>query len=240
MEPVNLICLPFAGGNKFCYRPFQDKLPSYLNLITLEYPGRGTRPYEPLLTDMDQLTGDVFRQFEKVAGNRRYALYGHSMGGLTACLLVRKILRENIRPPLHLFITGTAGPSAASREERKRHLLSKAEFIAELKSLNGSPPELLENEMLLDYFEPIIRADFKVSETFAYREQAPLNIPLTVITGTEEDMMPEEIMSWQQESYIPVDFKTMAGGHFFIFDQTRPLINIMAEKLSPYVNIMQL
>jgi surfactin synthase thioesterase subunit len=158
------------------------------------------------------------------------------MGGLAACLLARRIVAESLPPPLHLFVTGTSGPSASSREEKKRHLLSKEGLIAELKKLNGSPREVLEDEVLLEYFEPIIRADFRVSENFRYRLEAPMRIPITVITGMEEEMTPEEIGTWQQETCIPVDFIRMPGGHFFLFDHIGRVLGIITEKLSSYLN----
>jgi surfactin synthase thioesterase subunit len=231
MEKINLFCLPFAGGNKYSYRAYEEKSPAFLKILPLEYPGRGSRINEPLTTDISFLVEDLYSQMKGLIDQREYAIYGHSMGGLLACLLTRRLLDKERRPPLHIFVSGTTGPASSGRDEKKRHLLGKQDFFAELKSLNGSPAEILDNEELLDYFEPILRADFEASETYIYEELPPLPIPFTVITGTEEDMEMDDIRTWQKESEFKIDFIRMPGNHFFIYQYPAKIIEIIAKKV---------
>lgn len=240
MEKINLFCLPFAGGSKYSYRLYEENLPSFLHLVPLEYPGRGTRLSEPLKEDVDQLVQDLYTQIEDRLEQSPYAIYGHSMGGLMAYLLTRKIIENGKTPPLHLFITGTPGPAASSRTERKRHLMDKKTFIEEVRSLNGSPDEILQNDELLEYIEPILRADFKVSENYNYLREGMLNIPMTVITGTSENIKQEEILLWQKETQMAVDFRRMPGHHFFIFKYPYEIIQIIAKKLVVHYKSYQL
>ncbi len=207
-KKINLYCLPFAGGNKYSYREFVEKTPSFLNIITLEYPGRGARIKEPLLADINSLVDNLYTQISSDINDEiNYGIYGHSMGGLLCYLLTLKILENKKQVPTHIFITGTSGPSSPSRqEEKKRYLLDRKEFIEEIKALDGMPEEILQNDELLYYFEPILRSDFKLSENYIYQPHEPLNIPFTVITGGEEDMEHEEIQSWQNETTHKVEF----------------------------------
>ena len=231
-KKINLYCLPFAGGNKYSYREFVEKAPSFLNIITLEYPGRGAKIKEPLLSDINALADNLYKQISNEIDGNNYGLYGHSMGGLMSYLLTLKILENNKQAPSHLFITGTSSPSAPSRQqEKKRYLLDKKEFIKEIKELDGMPEEILQNEELLYYFEPILRADFKLSENYIHQDHAPLNIPIMVITGTGEDLEPEDIQSWQKETTCKADFKKLPGKHFFIFKHTQTIIDIISKKL---------
>lgn len=231
MKKINLYCLAFAGGNKYSYREFADKAPSFLNIIPLEYPGRGARVKEPLLSNIVALVDDLYSQVKANGDQKEYAIYGHSMGGLTGYLLAKKLVENGHRAPLHLFITGTSGPSAISRTEKKRYLLETSEFIQEIKDLDGMPDEILSNEELLQYFEPILRSDFKASETYLHEGTDPVNIPITVITGTEEDMELEEIYLWQKESSYKVDFKQLPGKHFFIFQHIYQIFEIITQKI---------
>ena len=231
MNAVNLFCLPFAGGSKFSYRKYEEIAPPHINLIPIEYPGRGTRTRSPLITDVNLLTQDIYSQIEHLLNMGRYAIYGHSLGGLLGYLLAMEIVRRGQTPPVHLFITGTMGPSAPARELKKRHLLEKEDFIEELKCLNGCPKEILEDDDLLEYFEPILRADFEASETYKYEEAPPLKIPITVITGTDEEMNINDIGLWQKESALPVDFRRMKGKHFFILDHSNEIVDIISKKL---------
>ena len=231
MQYINLFCIPFAGGSKYSYRELEELAPAFLKFIPLEYPGRGARAKESLISDLDILTEDLYQQVKHSLDRSSYAIYGHSMGGLLGFLLTRKIIANCHLPPLHLFITGTKGPSALEKETKNRHLLEKSEFIEEIKKLDGLPEEMLANDELLDYFEPILRADFKATETYKYEEDHPLNIPITVITGTEEDATPEEVALWQKETICSVDIKRMKGTHFFIFRSPGTIISIMSNKI---------
>ncbi|HEY8780381.1 MAG TPA: thioesterase domain-containing protein [Mucilaginibacter sp.] len=234
-KKINLLCLSFAGGNKYSYRTLFDKAPSFLNIMPLEYPGRGTKITEHLVSDIHILVNELYGQVKEIADKEKYAVYGHSLGGLVAYLLTLKLMENRHRQPEHLFITGTDGPSSLSRLEKKRSLLPKDEFIKEIKDLGGMPNEILESEELLDYLEPILRNDFRVSETYLYEDRGPLNIPITVITGSEEDMEEEDVLLWQKESYLPVDFSQMPGGHFFILEHKDKLLEIISEKLTKHL-----
>lgn len=228
---MKVFCLPFAGGNKYSYRVLEQHTPTPLQLVTLEYPGRGTKINEPLMYDMEKLVDYMYHQLIDLLDNESYAIYGHSMGGHLACLLTRLLIKKNKPAPVHVFVSGTPGPAASLANERKRHLLSKEELIEELRILKGSKNEVLEDEDWLAYFEPILRADFQVSETFNYQPTGPLLIPFTVVTGTDEDMEPADIKIWQNETAFPVDFKQMPGAHFFIYDQPKALMDLLSGKL---------
>ena len=234
-KSIYLFCLPFAGGNKYSYREYIEKAPPFIKVYPLEYPGRGSRMKEPLMSNVEELIDDLYAQMKTLADKHDYAIYGHSMGGLLSYLLAIKVMENNLRAPLHLFITGTTGPSALSRKEKIRHLMGKTEFIQEIKDLKGMPDEILESEEMLQYFEPILRSDFKVSENYTYEYHSPLDIPFTVITGTEEDMEIEDIRLWQKESKFTVDFKQFQGNHFFIYTHVDNIVDIIGKKLQGFI-----
>jgi surfactin synthase thioesterase subunit len=143
-------------------------------------------------------------------------------------LMTLKLLENKHKLPEHLFITGTTGPSAL--EKKKRHLLPQDEFIKEIKDLGGMPDEILQSEDLLNFLEPILRNDFKNGEAYIYKNHGPLNIPMTVITGTEEDMEYEDVLLWKNESNL-VNFMQMPGGHFFILQHIEEILKIISENL---------
>ncbi|GAA3913505.1 hypothetical protein GO495_24470 [Chitinophaga oryziterrae] len=239
MKSINLICLPFAGGNRYSYRDYELKCPPFIKLIPVESPGRGVRIREPLMYSMSVIVEDMYRQIKDIVDLQPYAIYGHSMGGLGAYLLTQKLLERGHMAPITLFITGTTGPSAISRQGKKRHLLSKKEFIEEIIALDGMPEEILKNEEMIEYFEPILRADFTATETYVHRESLPFDLPVTVITGDEEDMKDEDILRWQNVTIREIDFRKMSGKHFFIFKHPEAIIDIISDKLTTHSKIFQ-
>ena len=76
----------------------------------------------------------------------------------------------------------------------------------------------------------------KVCENYIHRYDEPLNIPITVITGTEEDMEEEDILLWQKETNLEIDFNRLEGKHFFIFKKKKEVMDIIEKNLSVNAN----
>jgi len=239
MKKVDLICLPFAGGNKYSYRGFEEKAPSFIQIVSLNYPGRSNRANEPLLTDIKGVVKDTFRQLKDLINGQDYALYGHSMGALVAILSAREISRHLLKLPLRLFVTGTIAPAARTGQEEKFHYLDKKEFLDKIISFEGLPQEIIQDQELLDYYEPILRADFTATESYRYQEASPLDIPLTVINGTDEDIKNEDVQLWQKETKRVVDFMQMPGKHFFIFKNAAEVMNVISDQLQSQVQFFK-
>jgi surfactin synthase thioesterase subunit len=236
MNTINLFCLPFAGGNKYSYRAYEKKAPPFLKILPVEYPGRGTRSTEPLLRSIDQLVNDVYNQLKQKFGEKPYAIYGHSMGALAAYLLTEKVVANGHPPPVHLFVTGAQGPNALSNEEKKTYLLPREEFMKAITDMDGIPSELLMHKELLDYIEPILRADFTITDTYRHRQTDMLHVPITVITGSEEGLKHEDILTWKDETTEQTDFYQMSGKHFFIAQHAEEIMRIVSTKIMAVKN----
>lgn len=234
MNKINLICLPYAGGGRSAYYHYTAISPKELNILTIELPGRGARYGEAPLCDIQMMVDDILRQVRRKL-DQPYAIYGHSMGAILAYLLAGKIDSERLNPPLHLFLTGSGGPSMVQRE-RKLSDLGRSELTETLKEMGGIPDEILKNEHHLDIFLPILRADFKAIDNFEYVQREKLNVPLSVITGSEEDVSVERAEAWRKETSATVDIRRLPGNHFFIFDYGSTIIELIVNALFPRVS----
>lgn len=231
MKKITICCFPFAGGSKYSYREFTANPPVSLNFIPLEWPGRGARFKEPILNDLEAIVEDVFNNLkDQLDWNQPYAFYGHSMGATVGFLVAQKIAQSSLPKPLHLFFTGRAAPSV-KRNQAYLHSLPKAQFIQKVRALGGMPEEILGNSDLMDFFEPILRADFEALETHHYQPSEPLDIPIDVVIGTKEDISMEQAFAWKKESTASVQIKKMDGDHFFIFKHSLHMMQFMADKL---------
>jgi surfactin synthase thioesterase subunit len=228
---VKLLCFPFAGGSKYSYNLYARATPRSVQIIPVEYPGRGARFKETLMTDIKQIVEDCFQRIKEYT-SERYAIYGHSMGSVVAYLLTKKIIEHELPPPVHLFVSGRGGPSFVDAMPA-RSLLAKDKFIEALKVLGGSPEEVLNDDGLMNFFEPIFRADFRALETYQYEDTEPLNIPITLMSGTEEYLTKDHINAWQRETTFPIDFKLFPGNHFFIFNHAAEIMKIITQRTIP-------
>jgi surfactin synthase thioesterase subunit len=158
-----------------------------------------------------------------------YAIYGHSMGTLLGYLVTQRIVQSGKNPPLHLFMTGCRAPSA-NRDE-KRHLLPKDQFIAKLREYGGTLDDILNDADLMNFFEPVLRADFECIENYVHSSATPLDIPITVIIGSEEPTTPSDAQLWQKETTQPLAFHQFPGKHFFIFNHQESIIRLIVRDL---------
>ena len=229
MEAMRMFCLPFAGGNKYAYQSYAQLAPSFMKVTPLELPGRGRRADEPLLTNIQAMADDVFQQI-RYQLNLPYVLYGHSMGGLLAYLLTKKIISTSCYPPSHLFVTGCAAPSV--REKSAMHKLPKHDFLQELKHLGGCPDEILNSPDSMNFFEPVIRADFQAVEQYEYLDTTPFDVPITAMFGMSERVLDVEMTSWQKETTEDVDIIRMHGNHFFIYPFAFQIVKVIARKIN--------
>ncbi len=225
--PIKILCFPFAGGNKYSFSSFTQHLPDSFTMNTYEPPGRGLRIREPLITDMRLLVEDAMRWIEPFLTSS-FVIYGHSMGSLLGYLVAKELQRTKRKMPLHLFVTGSVGPSSRSREEIY-HDLPKKEFMDKLKSLGGCPPDILEDESVMDFFEPIIRADFQVIDHYRYLPSNPFDIPITCVIGDQEDITREEGESWACETTERFILRVVPGDHFFIKHFHHELVSLLVS-----------
>ncbi|MFK7983171.1 MAG: thioesterase II family protein [Saprospiraceae bacterium] len=226
---MQLICLPYSGGSSFAYQPLAAYWSKSWKVTTLILPGRGQRIGEPLVVNMEDLVNDCWQQIKNHL-EQPYAFFGHSLGSRLAYLLAHKAREEGCSLPVHLFLSGTKGPSVPPTTPY-RYLFSKTAFKNKLEEYGGISEELLNNADAFDFFEPIIRADFQAIETWKYYQKAALNIPTTVITGTAEEMTEKEVQKWQQEFSTKVAFIKMKGNHFFLFNHPQQFVALMQNHL---------
>ena len=227
---MKFIFIPFAGGSQYSYHQFMQSAHKFnIRIMAVEYPGRGGRFREPLLEDVNEMVEDIFRQVkDHIHGP--YCIYGHSLGAIAGYLLTHKIIAMGLRKPVHLFFSGCAGPSIPNKTPFK-NLTTTASFIEKLVELGGCPDELLNNTDLLNVFEPIIRADFAVSDSYVHTPRAPFNIPLTVMIGSGEQITHEEAQAWQEETSRKIEVKTFEGNHFFILGKEEEILDLLSVRV---------
>jgi surfactin synthase thioesterase subunit len=203
--------------------------PPGIRIIPLEYPGKGNRQNEPPLDNMNAIVKDLLPRI-KWRLTRPYAFYGHSMGAITSYLLIKRILEEDLPPPEHLFVSGAAGPSVPHRHPDVSHL-PKEEFFQSIKQMGGSPVEMFEDKLLLDFLEPVLRPDFHAIEHYEYEKTDPFDIPISVFIGKEEDILIQEAMKWNEETTNTADIHFLDGNHFFIFEKGPQMMKTIYSNL---------
>ena len=200
--------------------------------MVIELPGRGKRILEPLVISRDAALMDLAMAIRSRLNGQPYMIYGHSMGAFFTPGIADMLHRSG-KPPVGVVVSGTPTPVVA--EGMARHKMSQEELAVELRTMGGVPEEYFHSPELIDFFEPIVRADFQLVETPVPAEQIPvLNVPVHAMMGTEE-WFNERIDEWKNFTTAGCTTELMTGGHFFIHDHAPELALRLKECYDRYL-----
>src|SRR5262245_38626203 len=94
--------------------------------------------------------------------------------------------------------------------------LSKEEFLAEIERFGGTPPEILNSPELLEFYHPVLRADFALCDTYRYEEGPMLDCPIAAFGGdSDEDIAFDDLYDWGAETRGSFAVRLFTGNHFF-------------------------
>jgi medium-chain acyl-[acyl-carrier-protein] hydrolase len=228
---LRLFCLPYAGGGARIYRTWADALPDDVEVCAVQLPGRDQRHNEAPITDAAMLVGAlsvVLRQYLDMP----YALFGHSMGAVLAYELARRLGTVYEHEPSALFVSAHGAPHLPPRRPPSHHLPDD-EFIARMKALNGTPPEVFGNPELLALLLPMVRADFKLVETYAELPGPRLSCPVFAMGGrSDTDVPPTSLEAWAAVTRGRFESMLFEGGHFYINSERETLLTVLTKYLS--------
>ncbi len=215
---ARLYCLPHAGGTARVFRPWQQLLRTHIDIRALDYPGHGTRIGQPLRDSIERIAHIVADEIMSQPQDLPYALFGHSMGSLAAFETCHILSARRAALPSLLIACGHRAPRLPSSSPAM-HDAPHAEFVAHLRELGATPPELFSAPDLLELILPGLRTDFRACETYSPHDRAPLPIPIAVYGGLgDKDTTRETLHAWQEETAGACTVRMFPGGHFFVSD----------------------
>lgn len=235
MKNVSVICIPYAGGNKYSFKELNSFFSDKVNFVTLELPGRGERIHENLLSDLPSMVNDLYGQLEPYLENE-YVVYGHSMGGMLGNLLIQNLCEAGEKLPFHFFVSGCRCP-ANNYTRKMHHLLSDLKFKQELYKLGGIPEEICNSSELMDYFLPILREDFRAMEIYQNKNKAKHSVSITALAGTEECIDEENLNGWSKETSGELKTFWFQGNHFFINSHFKEIAMLIKDVIDKEVRV---
>lgn len=229
---MKLFCIPYAGGSATIYYPWKRQLLPNVQVIPLELAGRGERMGEPFYSDIGgDGADDLFARIAPMLDGSPFALFGHSMGTLFAYELAHRIRRETGAFPAHVLLSGRGAPHTRYGKT-PIHGLPDQQFQEEVLRLGGTPKEVFENEELSQIYTPILRADYRLCETYLDSGKTEkLACPITVMRGTQDHYSREEAEAWRTYARGDVRIIEFEGGHFFIHECRDQVVEAIFKSL---------
>jgi surfactin synthase thioesterase subunit/glycosyltransferase involved in cell wall biosynthesis len=231
---IRLFSFPHAGGGVSVFHGWSEELnpgdtparvrqPNVVRsepgvspviLCPVRLPGRENRASEPMPASMRELVTALGEAIEPYL-DAPFAFYGQSMGAAVAFELSRALCASDRPLPACLIVSAARAP-----QYRLGHVPgpepTEAEFIGELRGLEGVPPSVLDNPELLRLLLPVLRADAALYRNYVYSEQPPLACPIRAYGGAEDpNVTREHLEGWARQTTSSFAVHVFPGGHFF-------------------------
>lgn len=230
---LRLFCFPYAGGSASIYHEWGGFFEENIEVVAIQPPGRTSRINEPPHQTMAALVAEIITQAAYITSTL-YVFFGHSLGGQVAFELTRQLTLHGFKLPEHIITSGSRVPHIPSKNE-KTYNLPHDEFIASLKVLKGTPTQLLENDELMSFLLPLIRADFKIAESYQI-PKTEVSCPITVFSGTKDSgITAQQLMQWRDLTSKIFEMKKVDGEHLFIHSHKEEVIVLINTIISMYL-----
>ena len=233
---VRVFCFPNAGGGATAYRAWQRKqlLPPDIELCPVQLPGREGRLREPLVTRLDRLVDRLVPALQP-AFDLPFAFFGHSMGAMISYELAQRLRADGAPEPRALLVSGRRAPHIPS-DDSPSHTLPDDQLVERIRSMGGTPQEVLDHPELMAMMLPLLRGDFELVETWTSPERPPLDCPITVFGGRDDKLAsPAGLEAWSEVTNGPCSVQMFSGGHFFLHNHTDALMVSIARALATAV-----
>jgi medium-chain acyl-[acyl-carrier-protein] hydrolase len=225
---LRLFCFPCAGGSAATCEGWAEFLPG-VEVCAIELPGRGALFRRPPLRRLAAMVDFAVEAIEPLA-NLPFALFGHSMGGVTALEVARELSRRDKRAAC-LIVSSCPPPHLPSRRGFLLHTLPDGRLVEELTKLEGVPDALLRKRDMLEAFLPTIRADLEARETWT-SQTGDIGLPILAAAGvTDRLVWPADLAEWSKYTSRRFRVAQLDGGHFFIRSHQSAFLALVHETL---------
>ncbi len=232
-DTTKLICLPYAGAGASFYRPWAALAGGSLEIVALQLPGRERLIDEEPYRNVHQAVDGLLTQLRDRLGNSgdgggRLALFGHSLGAVLAYELAHRLVDEPGAELVHLFVSGSPEPSRG--RERRATGLSDEDFLARVGDFAGYHHAALDDPEMREMILPALRADVEMHENYVPGTDLPLNVPLTVIRGEDDELVGyDDVESWSKVAGHDFEHVEVPGGHMYLTDTAATLVRLIVS-----------
>lgn len=212
------------------YYPLKIHIKDSIELCPIELAGKGLRMQESFCNTFKDLIDDAINAIISTADFQPYAIFGYSMGSLLAYEVALKLYGKLRISPKMIFFAASS-PLHVPSDRKNLYGLDDKMFIQRLIDFGGLASEVVECPELLEFFLPIIRADFKLIHDYNITKPKPaLPVDFTVMYS-DEDNKDNNIGEWDKYTMKTCEYYRFPDGHFFINQHYEEIADIINNKL---------
>jgi surfactin synthase thioesterase subunit len=202
----------------------------------IQLPGRGNRLHESPLHSIHDAARHVADAI--CAGvSSPTVLFGHGLGALIAFETARR-LQARLWPMLALFVSGHRGPAVANAAPSLGDLPLE-QFLAQLRSRQLLPPDVLSDPDAMGLFLPVLRGEIAMLENYRYEAAQPLHCPLVACDALADPHASRgDAEGWKLETTGRFCIQRFGGDRSYIHREKEALTALIGNHLSVMVGAL--
>ncbi|HEY4785473.1 MAG TPA: alpha/beta fold hydrolase [Bacteroidales bacterium] len=228
---MRLVCFHDAGGSSSLFDDWDKLLGPEFEVLCVQLPGRGDRQDEPPYRSFDAFINDYLPNLKEQLGNKPFALFGHSMGGLLAFEVARRLQSQYGMSASTLVVTGT--PCL------KGFVNTFVNSIIESKLTDEQLARLLPSadkiDLSNDFHRKLIqtlRADFELIHSYKYMEFPELTSNIVAFTADSDDRVRRaDVEKWDVETTGSFRLECRKGDHNFVHQDKESVCSVLKEEM---------
>ncbi|MCE7002317.1 amino acid adenylation domain-containing protein [Kibdelosporangium philippinense] len=230
---INLVCVPYGGGNAVAYQPLADALDETFVLWSVDLPGHDLSDLSPLESIQDVTVRCAEEIREKVTGP--VVLYGQCAGVATTLLLARQL--ESIGVPVVATFMGAVLPDLdPERSWRMVKEGTEDQLLQHMRRLGGFDGALDEEDIV--GILRVVRHDLAEMVQLWLRE---LDVEVTKVSGPVHCIVGDDdpatgnfetrYVDWGRYGSATSLSVVRGGGHYFCKHRPAEVAAIVKDKL---------
>lgn len=229
MSRIPVFCFSHAGGMSFAYRNFISAGQTEgVEYIPIDTSGHGKRMGEKLYFLFDEIVEDLYSKVcAKLRDQQQFMLMGHSMGAWIAFEITKRFQAEGISPMLLIL---SSNVPAKYYDDRVSIEVGDEVIKQQLVERNHELKQFFEDEMLLETFYPIIKADYIAIDDYLNKEDEGMKVSCNVLgIISDGDRFDEGTMSKWKEYVDGVYLQKIIRGDHFAFYKEHEYVRLLTE-----------
>ena len=212
------------------YHTWSRIIPTEIDFVPIQLPGREIRIRDPLIHDLSELTSQLVPAIAPLL-DKPYALFGYSMGALIAFETARVLEKSGYPQPEAVFAASRQAPSLPPQVDPFFDL-PEDQFWDRVRKLNGCPDEVFQMPEILELIGPVLRNDLRLCDSYTHQDNTLLSCPIRAYGSENDALTPLEALdAWENHTENVFSRKIFPGDHFFIHQQAEALVADITETL---------
>ncbi|GEM_PF-1481146 len=219
-----LVMFPFGGGSGYSYTSLIPSINPDYEVVVINPPGHFMNEGKPL-ESIEAMVFLYLKELKNILVDP-CAFFGHSIGGIVAYELCKK-LEKDLNINIKRLIISSVNPPHRTLDDVDLHSeMDTEQLIMKSTQLGGMADLFQTDPQFLEMFVTGLRADLKALEKYtanptpAATSPTRLKTPAVILYAKDDYIAGAEKLNEWQDYLDCSEFIPFPGDHFYLFDES--------------------